>query len=96
MSERVLLADDHAVFRQGLRALLEKRGLEVVGDAADGQAAVELTQRLRPEAVPARLDPLAVGNRYHGVRSCQISAKLWGRCPARPGAPPAAPPGVRP
>jgi len=37
MSERVLLADDHAVFRQGLRALLEKRGLEVVGDAADGQ-----------------------------------------------------------
>ena len=51
MSERVLLADDHAVFRQGLRALLEKRGLEVVGDAADGQAAVELTQRLRPDVV---------------------------------------------
>src|SRR2546426_791184 len=51
MSERVLLADDHAVFRQGLRALLEKRGLEVVGDAADGQTAVELTQRLRPDVV---------------------------------------------
>src|SRR2546422_8347073 len=39
MSERVLLADDHAVVRQGLRALLEKRGLEVVGEAADGQGA---------------------------------------------------------
>src|SRR5256886_8711412 len=39
MSERVLLADDHAVVRQGLRALLEKRGLEVVGEAADGPAA---------------------------------------------------------
>jgi hypothetical protein len=46
---RVLLADDHAVVRQGLKALLEKRGLEVVGEAADGQAAVELAKRLRPE-----------------------------------------------
>src|SRR2546428_1899151 len=36
MSERVLLADDHAVVRQGLRALLEKRGLEVVGEAGGG------------------------------------------------------------
>src|SRR2546430_13187877 len=38
MSERVLLADDHAVVRQGLRALLEKRGLEVVGRGAHRQA----------------------------------------------------------
>src|SRR3989475_11933491 len=49
MSERVLLADDHAVVRQGLRALLEKRGLEVVGEAGPRQAAVELTTRLRPD-----------------------------------------------
>src|SRR2546427_6683873 len=42
MSERVLLADDHAVVRQGLRALLEKRGLEVVGEAGHGPAAVRL------------------------------------------------------
>src|SRR5436853_6325488 len=51
MSERVLLADDHAVFREGRRALLEKQGLEVVGEAADGQEAVDLTTRLRPDVV---------------------------------------------
>src|SRR2546422_1553746 len=63
MSERVLLADDHAVVRQGLRALLEKRGLEVVGEAAGGQAAVELTTRPPPHVVG--LDILMP--RLHGV-----------------------------
>src|SRR5438093_10531659 len=64
MSERVLLADDHAVVRQGLRALLEKRGLEVVGEAADGQAAVELATRLRPGAgVLGHVVPPPTGSR---------------------------------
>lgn len=50
MSIRVLLADDHAVVRAGLRnALLDIPGLEVVGEAADGQMLLELVTQLRPD-----------------------------------------------
>jgi len=48
---RVLLADDHALFRDGLRSLLEARGVAVVGEAKNGREAVELTRRLRPDVV---------------------------------------------
>ena len=40
MATRILLADDHAVVRQGLKALLERDGFEVVAEADDGRAAV--------------------------------------------------------
>jgi DNA-binding NarL/FixJ family response regulator len=46
---RVLLADDHQIFRQGLRSLLEKAGHEVVGEASDGREALTLAQRLQPD-----------------------------------------------
>ena len=49
MSIRVLLADNHALVRQGLRALLEREGLEVAGEAADGREAVRLAHDLRPD-----------------------------------------------
>ncbi|MFI4920953.1 MAG: response regulator [Gammaproteobacteria bacterium] len=45
---RVLLADDHPMFRQGLKALLEREGFEVVGEAADGHEAVKLARKLAP------------------------------------------------
>lgn len=49
---RVILADDHHLVREGLKALLEKAGdMEVVGEAEDGQAAVELAERLAPDVV---------------------------------------------
>ena len=48
---RVLIADDHTIFRDGLRSLLEARGVEVVGEARDGREAVEQTRRLQPEVV---------------------------------------------
>jgi len=48
---RVLLADDHALFRDGVRSLLAARGVEVVGEAGDGQEALEATLRLRPDVV---------------------------------------------
>jgi signal transduction histidine kinase len=49
---RVLLADDHAVMRQGLAALLqEERDIEVIGQAADGWEALELARLLKPDVV---------------------------------------------
>jgi DNA-binding NarL/FixJ family response regulator len=45
-----VIADDHALFRDGLRMLLEsERGLEVVGEAADGEQAVKLARRHKPD-----------------------------------------------
>ena len=48
---RVLLADDHALFRAGIASLLRAWGMEVVGQAADGNEALALARRLRPELV---------------------------------------------
>ena len=49
---RAVIADDHHLVRQGIRALLEKAGdIEVVGEAADGQQAIELVQHLLPDVL---------------------------------------------
>jgi DNA-binding NarL/FixJ family response regulator len=48
---RVLLADDHALFRDGLRSLLEAHGVTVVAEARNGQEAVALAREHRPDIV---------------------------------------------
>ena len=49
---RVLIVDDHAVVREGLRAFLQtQEGMEVVGEAGDGREAVEAASRLRPDVI---------------------------------------------
>ena len=45
----LLLADDHPIFRQGLKSLLEKEGFNVLAECADGIEAVNLVEKLRPD-----------------------------------------------
>jgi DNA-binding NarL/FixJ family response regulator len=49
MATRVLLADDHALIRQGLKALLEKHGFQVAGEASNGQEALRVAATARPD-----------------------------------------------
>ncbi len=49
MPLQILLADDHVVVRQGLRALLERAGFKVVGEAGDGQEAIRLAAESHPD-----------------------------------------------
>ncbi|HYT30605.1 MAG TPA: response regulator transcription factor [Actinomycetota bacterium] len=49
---RVLIVDDHALFRRGLRMVLEQESdVEVVGEAADGEEAVDVAQELMPDVI---------------------------------------------
>jgi DNA-binding NarL/FixJ family response regulator len=72
---RVVLADNHALVRQGVRALLEKAGIEVAGEASDGQEALLLVAAIRPDV--AILDigmPL-----LNGLDTAREIQKAWPR-----------------
>jgi DNA-binding NarL/FixJ family response regulator len=76
---RVIVADDHHLVRQGIRALLEKAdGIEVVGEAADGQEAVELVERLTPNVlVMDMVMPRLSGNQAIGrVRALGVATQV--------------------
>jgi DNA-binding NarL/FixJ family response regulator len=48
---RVVLVDDHDLFRTGLRTLLEEQGLQVIGEAENGEVALQLVRELAPDVV---------------------------------------------
>jgi AmiR/NasT family two-component response regulator len=48
---RILIAEDEAIIRLDLKEMLEEEGYEVVGEAADGEAAVKMTKDLKPDLV---------------------------------------------
>jgi DNA-binding NarL/FixJ family response regulator len=62
---KIVLADDHAVVREGLRALIDRQtDMEVVGEAGDGRQAIEMTERLKPDVVVMDLSmPVMSGTR---------------------------------
>lgn len=62
---RVVLADDHAIVREGLRALIDRQSdMEVVGEAGDGRTAVDVALRLKPDVVVMDLSmPVLNGTR---------------------------------
>ncbi|MFE6736133.1 response regulator [Microbacterium sp. NPDC057659] len=64
MSIRILLVDDHPIVRAGLRAVIESRGFEVVGEAATGEEALVVASDLRPDVV---LCDLRLGEGIDGV-----------------------------
>lgn len=86
MTIRVLLVDDHAVVRAGLRALLEKAAdLEVVGEAGSGRDALNLARRIRPDVLVtdlllADLDGVTVTRRVRSeVPETQVVMLAGGR-----------------
>ena len=64
---RVIVADDHDLFRQGMRDLLEAAGLEVVAEASTGRTAVDLTQAYGPDVVVMDLN-MPAGSGIESIR----------------------------
>lgn len=76
---RILIADDHAVVREGLRTLIEtESGMEVIGEARDGQEVVQLAEALNPDVILLDMvmpnkDGLAA---IAGIRKKSLAARI--------------------
>lgn len=76
MAKTVLIVDDHASFRRAVRLVLEYEGYEVVGEAADGEAALSAATELHPELV--LLDVHMPG----GIDGFEVASRLAANKPA--------------
>ncbi|MBA7598979.1 Transcriptional regulatory protein DegU [subsurface metagenome] len=75
-SIRILLAEDHVVVRESIRQFLDReRDLEVVGEASDGEEAVQLTARLKPDVI---VMDVAMPN----VNGIEATKRIKTLCPA--------------
>lgn len=76
---RVILADDHTMFREGIASVFTSRGgVEVVGQASHGRDAVELVERLKPDVVITQLEhhPKQAEEILLAMRSASPSSKI--------------------
>src|SRR5574337_1112908 len=67
MPIRVLLADDHQIVRQGIKALLKQEGFDVIGEASNGCEAVQLARTLHPDVAVLDLSMPVL----NGLSACQ-------------------------
>jgi DNA-binding NarL/FixJ family response regulator len=72
LSPRVLLVDDHEIYRAGLRGLLEEAGIDIVGEAATGEAALQLVEQKHPSVVIMDLNMPGIG----GIEAARQIATL--------------------
>jgi DNA-binding NarL/FixJ family response regulator len=72
---RILLADDHSIVREGLKALIDRQpDMEVVGEAVDGRAALTKAKELRPHVVVMDLS-------MPELNGVQATREMRGQCP---------------
>jgi len=69
MATTVLIVDDHARFRSVARKLLEHHGYRVVGEARDGESALEAVRELRPDLV-------LLDVQMHGIDGFEVATRL--------------------
>jgi two-component system, NarL family, nitrate/nitrite response regulator NarL len=74
---RVVIADDHAFYRKGLVRMLRDSGVEVVADLPNGEAAIPVVAKLRPDAVLMDLN-------MPGLSGAEATRSLVEQCPGIP------------